>query len=230
MDNSSIKELYSVSFEENKIPFIWLGYSAIILRLNNLTLLFDISDFLDDTQIDELKEPLILLYTHIHDDHFHLRTTLKIAETKDTIIITCSEVYKELEEFLPGTVLKRLQPKKGIKIGDIKIFALEGIHDSEHFIYYIAYDDIRLLHLGSSGYVPLSKLKADIIFVPVGQPSTTATPETALKITKDLKPKYAVVFHGNKEEIEKYRDLIKAENISSNIIVPGKNKLVELVL
>jgi len=228
MDNSFIKDLYSLSLGAKELAFVWLGYSGIILCFKDITLLFDISDFIEDPQIEDLKEPIITLYTHIHDDHFHLRTTLKLSEMKETIIITCPEVFDELKEFLPMTSLKKLEPKKGIKIGNTKIFALKGVHDCEHYIYYIIYNDIRVLHLGSSGYVPLSKIKSDIIFVPVGQPSSSASLEIALKITKDVKPQYAIPFHGNEEEINKYLRLVNEEKLPVKIIIPEKYKPVKL--
>ena len=230
MNNSYTKELYYLNLNEKQLAFVWLGYSGIILRLSNMTLLFDISDFLNDQQIQELREPIIILYTHIHDDHFHLRTTLKISETKDTIIITCPQVYNELKEFLPTRSLKVLQPRKGIRIGDIKVFALKGNHDCEHYIYYVIYDNVKILHLGSSGYVPLSKIKSDIIYVPVGQPSSSASPEDALRITRDIQPKYSIPMHGSDKEISEYIDLVEKENIPTKIIKPEKDKLIELSL
>lgn len=69
-------------------------------------------------------------------------------------------------------------------------------------------DGLRIFHGGDSGYSQSIKDlgRADVAFLPTGDPSPTASPEDAMKMALDLSPKLVVLFHGSPEEHASFTD------------------------
>ncbi len=227
---SKLTKLFREELKDREVAFVYLGYSGIVLRVKEYTLVFDAGDLLEEEDIMDMQRPVIAMYTHNHSDHFHTRVAMKLYDLKGAIIITNDEVFKDLETFLPSTNLRLLAPRKGVRLGNARIFAIEGKHIVPTNVYYVIMDNLRIFHGGSSGYINLSKLNADIAFLPVGYPSADASPESAAQIAIDLNVKYAVAIHGNEEQKELFKEILKNKKPEIDVLIPKEEELVKISL
>lgn len=207
------------------VAFSYRGGACVVVSAQGYTLVFDPGDLLSDEEIAALPSPVAVLFTQHLDDHFHARTAMKLVSIKGALLVGTSEVCKEVADFVPSIRLVELLPRRGVRIGQLKVFAIEGKHEVPVNLYYITWGP-SLLFAGDTGYVPLSKLKAQLAFLPAGG-SPFANPESSVRMALDLEARYVVPIHCSEEEAKQVEGLLsgKAEVI---IPVPRKEYIVRL--
>jgi len=226
--NSELARLFAEELDVNELGFVYLGSAGVVFRVNGITFVIDAGDLLEEEDIAVLERPVIALYTHRHGDHFHARVAMRLYELKGAVIIANDKVYEELEVFLPSTHLKMLAPLKGVKVGEAAIYAIKANHIEPANMYYIILKKMRIFHGDSSGYVNLSKLKANVAFLPVGAPSSDASPTDAAKMARDLNVEYAIAMHGDDEQKNAFRKMLEASTMK--VIVPREREFVRIRL
>ena len=89
---------------------------------------------------------------------------------------------------------------------------------------------MSIFHGGDSGFVPLKGLKADVAFLPTGEPSPTASPTDALKMALDLNPKLVVTIHGSKAQNKQFQSLAGKELPEAKVYIPERWKPIKVKL
>jgi L-ascorbate metabolism protein UlaG (beta-lactamase superfamily) len=222
---SVVEELYSVELSPGKVAFIHLGYSGLILRTMNFTIGIDVANLLSEKDIQNIGKMDLLVYTHIHSDHFNAAIAQKIYEKTGCFIAAEQAVYDALSSIVPAEKLVKLQGGESKEIylqkGRIVLNPIYGFHPVQIIIFMLEADGLRVFHGGDSGYSPSVKDlgHADIAFLPTGNPSPTASPEDAMKMALDLDPRVAVLFHGSSDQhnsfIDEARSSLAAEVIQA---------------
>lgn len=222
-------ELFSRPIKENEVVFMFFGYSSVVFRVGEYTIGVDIAS-LPPEIFDKISRVNFVLYTHSHSDHFNLDTALKAYERWVSVIMAEENTHKELYPYLPSSNLIKLKPRVKARIRDLTIIAIEGKHVCPILLYFISYGKITIFHGGDSGYVDLSKMRANIAFVPVGYPSPTASPENAARMVEDLEPEYTIPIHGRDIDFRDFKRIIEERGIKTKIIEPtiGKVYLIEV--
>jgi len=222
-------ELFKNPLRENEFVFTYFGYSSVIFKLGDYVISVDPA-LLPLEIFDKISRIHFVLYTHSHSDHFNLDTALKIYESWAAVIFAPEDVHKELYPYLPSSHLIKLKPRIKAKIKNLTIATIEGKHVCPILLYLISLGDLSIFHGGDSGYVDLSKLSAKVAFVPIGYPSPTASPEDAVRMVEDLKPKYTVPIHGRRSDYEEFVELLKEKMIDTQVIEaqPGEVYFVSL--
>lgn len=210
-------ELFKNTLKENEFVFTYLEYSSVIFKIGDYLISIDPAVFPPDI-FNKISKLHFVLYTHSHSDHFNLDTALKIYETWASIIFAPEDVHKELYPYLPSSHLIKLKPRIKARVKNLTIATIEGKHVCPILLYLISLGNLSVFHGGDSGHVDLSKLSAKIAFVPVGYPSPTASPEDAVRMVEDLKPKYTIPIHGRQPDFKEFIEIIKKKKIDTTVI------------
>ncbi len=214
----------------NEVVFLYLGYSGVIVRTEGLTVAFDVNNLIPPEVYKFIDRMNLVFYTHDHPDHFHLETAMRIYETYGSLIIAEQAVYDKLNAYIPSSHLVRAPKAARIRIRDIIVRCISGKHVCPIILFFIIKGGVEIFHGGDSGYVDLSKFTANVAFIPTGKPSPTASPEDALKMVMDLKPKYAIAIHGTDSEREKFRDLVKSQGLDTEVLIPKVGEVMKISL
>lgn len=227
-----IRELFSLSVEKNEIAFIYFGYSGILFRTKDNAIAIDICKMCieSDDQIKALKNLDFQLNTHTHRDHFDVETSLKIFEVSGAKVIADPQVVEGLEKELPADKLKALTLGEKLSIDGLEISAVSGVHPGSITLFKMKWPDFSIFHGGDSGYIPLKDYSADIAFLPTGAPSPSCSPENALKMALDVKPKVIVTMHGNQDQMQKFKTIAIREMPDLNVIIPKLREPTKITL
>lgn len=190
----------------NRVVFSFMGGACVVLTVQDCTLVFDPADHLSDDDIVKLRGTVITLFTHHLDDHFHERTVMKLVEMKSSLIVGTGEVCRAVASFVPSIKLMELKPRRGFRVGELKIYALEGKHEVPTNLYYVTWGP-SVLFAGDTGYVPLQKLKANLAFLPAGG-SSFSTPESASMMATEVGAQLVVPVHCSLEEAKRLAELL----------------------
>ncbi|MCX8181359.1 MAG: MBL fold metallo-hydrolase [Thermofilaceae archaeon] len=193
--------------QPSPLSFVYFGGACIVVEVQGYSLVFDPADHMTDSDITALTGSVITLFTHYLDDHFHERTAMKLVEMKSSLIVGTEEVYKALVNFAPSTKLLELKPRRGFRAGPLRIYALEGRHDVPTNLYYVTWGP-SLLFAGDTGYVDLSKLKADLAFLPAGG-SLFSNPQDSMRMAMDVGARYVVPIHCEHGEARRLAELLE---------------------
>lgn len=215
----AIKQLYTLDLDENEVGVLYLGLSGVIIRVGDKTIALDISDMLGKKEAEALQKLDYLLYTHGHYDHYNLRSCMWVFEETNTRIIAESSVYRELRGRIPSDNLIEAKEGDTIKFDDFNISVIRGVHVGPIVLYLMDSKGIKVFHGGDSGYVPLRGYSADLAFIPTGKPSPTASPNDALRMSLDLKPRVIVPIHGAKSEHEEFERLIENNLPTAQLVI-----------
>lgn len=139
----------------------------------------------------------ILLFTHVHGDHFMPEVAKTLAEINpDILIISNSEVKAELDG--ENIASKILQPGELVEADDIKIQGVKSIHGDlpngkpKPDVIGFLIDD-KIYHPGDTIYLQ-EKPYAEIVFVPICGVVVMNVLEAA-KFIKEIGPKIAIPIH-----------------------------------
>ncbi|UCE29024.1 MAG: MBL fold metallo-hydrolase [Candidatus Bathyarchaeota archaeon] len=225
-----IKEFFALPLKKKEIAFTYLGYSGIILRVEDRAVAVDIGFGLQKVDMNVFSKLDLLLFTHSHSDHYNRARTRGILEKSDVHIVAQHQVAEDLKDRAPPNRLTSATPKKPIGAGGFEIAAVVGIHPRPISIFRIKKDKFTVFHGGDSGYAPVKEYPAEIAFLPTGSPSPSCSPESALRFARDLKPRIAVAMHGNSAQMNKFKNLVEKEMPNTTIIIPKKYQVETLTL
>lgn len=227
---SLVEELYSVELSRGEVAFIHLGYSGVILRTGNFTIGIDIADLLSEKEIKNIREMSLLVYTHIHSDHFNAATAQEIFERTGCFIAAEQSVYEALSGRVSAEKLVKLEGGESkelyLREGRMTLNLVYGVHPAQIILLMLEADGLRVFHGGDSGYSPSIKSlgRVDIAFLPTGGPSPSASPGDAVKMALDLSPRVIVLFHGSSAQHNSFKDEIGSK-LESKIIPAETGKV-----
>ncbi|MFX0015751.1 MAG: MBL fold metallo-hydrolase [Promethearchaeota archaeon] len=227
-----IEELSTLPIDRDEIAFIYFGYSAVIFRTQNKTIAIDMSNMSIDSeiQIKALKDLDLQFNTHTHRDHFDVATTTKIFQVSNAEIIADLQVAKQLEGKVPTDKLYALKSGETQLINNLEIAAVRGIHPGTITLFRIKWPDFSVFHGGDSGYFSLTKYSADLAFLPTGAPSPSCSPENALKMALDIKPKVVVTMHGSQDQMQKFKAIALKEIPDLNVVIPKLKEPIKITI
>lgn len=218
-------------WEEGEVAFMYLGYSGIILRMMmGRTIAFDVADLLKGEEISALQNLDVLFFTRGHEDHYKLKETLEIYKRTGAQIVAEPSVANDLRGEIPSDKLVSAEPGGTYGIGDIKVTAVAGVHRVPINLYHVKVGELNILHCGDSGYVSLKEYPADLAFLPTGGPSPTASPEAALKMALDVRPKVVVAIRGSGGQSKEFKKGVKGQMPETTVIIPARYKPKKVTL
>ncbi len=174
--------------------FTWFRQSAFLYRGDGLTVYIDPWGVTTDDKAD------VLFITHAHYDHFQPDEIEKVRK-RDTKIFAPADVARELS----GNVTP-VKPGDTIDAGVLKAQAVPAYNTAEERLdmhpkknnwvgYVITLGANTYYHAGDTDHAPeLSKVRADVAFLPIGGTYTMDAVEAA-EMAKALGPKLAVPMH-----------------------------------
>jgi len=208
------------------------GFSGVIIRTAEATIIIDPADFLSASDVEELKALGVdlLFYTHGHGDHFVPAWALEIFKATQAHVVAEAGVADQLRGLIPPSRLRSPAAGKTLKVGKLKLDLVAGEHVGPILLTRIQAGDIRIFHGGDSGYVPLSDFPADVAILPTGSPSPTASPEAAFRMASDLKPQFVVPVHGSDAENAEFEKKVRHGLKETTVVIPEPGKMVKLTL
>ena len=232
--SESLASFYSIDVSQEKIEIMWLGNhqkgsleghasAGIIIKTANNVILIDPASLLSDN-IDSLQKVDAVFITHEHGDHFNADSTVAIQQKTGALIVANPAAYSILNDKIPENALKEILPNEKKTFLGITVDAFLAEHPVEEpLLYVIEIDGFRIFHGSDSAFVEdLTKIESpvDIAFVPVGDPSPTASPNDAFEMTKTTQASIVVPMHGSPEQLKIFRDLVEKSDLKTEVIIP----------
>jgi L-ascorbate metabolism protein UlaG (beta-lactamase superfamily) len=204
-----IATMFARSLEPKSVACCFLGYSGVILRMPSGTLLIDPGDHLSGEELRALRQARVtaVLYTHGHFDHFHAGTAARlVAQTGATLVVERS-LLPALRD-VPANRIVVAQPWTRLTVGGFSILPVPGEHIGPIMLYQVKDGGVSLFHAGDSAPVSLVACRSDLALLPVGSPSPTCSPEGALRMARDLRPRVILTMHGTADEAKEFRQSV----------------------
>lgn len=215
-----IQKLFASPLGKNEVAFMFLGYSGVIVRVSNRTIVIDPANLLREEETKALKGVDLLLFTHSHGDHYSSQETLDIFKVTGAPVLAEPLVADDLKGKIPFDKLTSATPGKTYTFDEITVSTIRGIHRGPINLYQIKIGDISIFHGGDSGYVQVKDYPADLAFLPTGSPSPTASPEDALKMASEIKPSVVVTIHGSDGQSKDFEGKVKEKMPETMVIIP----------
>jgi L-ascorbate metabolism protein UlaG (beta-lactamase superfamily) len=229
--SAPIRELIQMPLGQKELAFIYLGFSGIIIKVNEQVLAFDIGkDCIHQDEIEVLDTLDVHFISHTHWDHWDQTIALRMLEATGAPIVADPSVIGEMKGSVSPDLLISAAPDQAFTLKDMRISSVVGIHPRPITLFQVTVADIRIFHGADSGYVPLTKVPADIAFLPVGDPSPSCSPQSALQMAQDLQPEVAVAVHGNSRQEQKIAKLLQQEMRQTQVLIPKPCELVRVRL
>ena len=215
-----------------EVLVFYLGFSGVIIRTAEATIIIDPADLLLASDIEKLKALGVdlLFYTHGHGDHFVLASALEIFKATQAYVAAEPGVAAQLRGKIPPSRLLGAAAGKTLSAGKLRLDFVAGQHVGPILLIRIQAGGIRIFHGGDSGYVPLSGFPADVGILPTGSPSPTASPEAAFRMASDLKPQVVVVIHGSDAQNAEFEKKVRAGLKETKVVIPEAGKMVKVTL
>lgn len=217
-------EFFSVPLAEDEAAFVFLGYSAVLVRTAQGVLIIDPDDLLGDDDMGRLKGKKVdaVLYTHAHGDHWQKDAAINLFKATGAPICGEESVIGSLKSGagIPADKIISLTAGRERPIGEWVITPVRGKHVGPIILFHIQAGNIGIFHGADSAYVPLKNLKAELAFLPAGDPSPTASPDDALKMAQDLGPKIIVAMHGSDRQYQQLAAKAKTAFPDASVIIP----------
>ncbi len=223
MRTEEIKNLFAYVLGEREIAFQYLGYSGVVLRTAEAAIIIDPADKLRSEELKSLPAGTInlVLFTHGHYDHFNQKTTVSLFKATGSAILAEPSVAADLKADIPQEKLFAASVERPFQAQNITVRSIKGTHVGPILLYHLTIGNISVFHGGDSGYVPLQGLKADVAFLPAGEPSPTASPEAAFRLASELEPKVVVIIHGSARQNKDLENLIHQKWPNVRVIIPA---------
>jgi L-ascorbate metabolism protein UlaG (beta-lactamase superfamily) len=229
---SELDKLFSTSLEDKDAAVMFLSYSGVIVRTSAGSFAIDPADLLVDADIAVLKKNGLkaVLYTHGHGDHLDVATAKAIVRETGAVIVAEPAVAAALKAAggIPADKLLTAVDGKDIQAGGLTVKGFIGKHVGPIMLFRVQFGPVSFFHGGDSAYVPIQDGKADLAFLPTGNPSPTASPDSAFKMAKDVEPKVALLMHGADAQHAAFKKLAAA--FFPNMIVEVMEPLKVMVL
>ncbi|MEM2930753.1 MAG: MBL fold metallo-hydrolase, partial [Thermoproteota archaeon] len=180
--------------------------------------------------IKDIRGMSLLVYTHIHNDHFNAAAAQEIFEKTGCFIAAEQAVYEALSGRVSAEKLVKLEGGESRELylqeGKITLRLIYGVHPVQIILLMLEADGLRVFHGGDSGYSQSIRSlgRADVAFLPTGDPSPSASPGDAVKMALDLSPNVVVLFHGSITQHNSFKDEIGSK-LASKIIPAETGKV-----
>ena len=217
-----IREFYEVEVGPEEIALVHMDYSALLVKLRDKVLAFDVADLLGRKEVAEIRKLDYLLFTHDHYDHYNKEATLALYEAATPKIIAPDTIYDDIKGEIP---VYKISGGESIAVDELKVTGIEGKHVGPIVLYLLEVGGVKLFHGGDSGYVPLREYRADVAFVPTGKPSPTASPNDAYQMVMDLEPSLIVPIHGAKSQHEDFKAKVERALPEARVLIVEKWKV-----
>jgi len=186
----------------------WHGQAAVSLRLAGKVIVIDPYKMRPGASMAD-----IILVTHKHDDHYSPTDILSISKA-DTVKLAAFD----------ASGFRRVRPGETIRIGKISVQVVPAYNarksrfhpKSELWAGYIVEaEGIRFYHSGDTERIPeMKNVRADVMFVPLGQTYTMDSVEEAADAVRDVGPSLAIPIHfgmyeGTRADAEKFKALLE---------------------
>lgn len=218
-----IKNLFGYVLGDKEIAFQYLGYSGVILKTSEGAIIIDPADRLRTEEMKSLTPGSVnlILFTHNHYDHFNHGSTVSLFRATGAPLLAEPAVAADLRNAIPKNKLSVASVEELYKKDNISIKAIKGTHVGPILLYHISIGKITIFHGGDSDYVPLQGLKAEVAFLPAGEPSPTASPQAAFRMASELEPKVVVAIHGSQRQNKELENLIHQKWPDLKVIIPA---------
>ena len=228
-ETNVFEEFFSVPLAEDEAAFVYLGYSAVLVRTAKGALIIDPAELLLEEDMSHFsgKKVDAVLYTHGHGDHWQADVAINLFKATGAPICGEDSVIRSLKSGagIPAGKVISLAPGRSQTAGEVVITPVRGTHVGPILLYHIQIGSIGIFHGGDSAYVPLKNLKAGLAFLPAGDPSPTASPDDALKMALDLKPSVIVGMHGSDSQYKQLAAKVKTALPSASVLIPQTMKV-----
>jgi L-ascorbate metabolism protein UlaG (beta-lactamase superfamily) len=222
-------EFFSTALAGDEAAFVYLGYSAVLVRTAKEAVIIDPAHLLLDEDMSHFKGKRVdaVLYTHGHGDHWQPDVARRLFQATGAPLCGEDAIIRTLKSGfgIPADKIISLTSGRTQAFGEIKITPVRGTHVGPIILFYIQAGEIGIFHGGDSAYVPLKNLKAGLAFVPAGDPSPTASPDDALKMAQDLKASIVVAMHGSDAQYKQLAAKMKAALPDATLIIPQTMKV-----
>jgi L-ascorbate metabolism protein UlaG (beta-lactamase superfamily) len=231
---TELEKLFAAPLAEGQAAYMFLAFSGVIVRTAAGTVVIDPANLLvgDDLSVLARHKVDAVLYTHGHGDHFDSETARDIVRATGAMIIADQAVAVTLRGSgsIPAGKILVAAHGQTLTAGAAKVRGVAGRHVGPITLFHIRLGPISIYHGGDSAYVPVADCPAQLAFLPVGRPSPTASPDYALKMALDVKPKTVVLMHGQDEEYAEFKKLAAKElpGVAVEVGEPFKAKVVRL--
>ena len=225
-----IRELYAEPLGDGEVAFVFLGWAGILLRTKDHAIAFDLCKH--NFKRPEVKEIASLdahCYSHTHGDHWHPPLAKAIRSATGAPALIEPAILEQLGRLSVGDVTP-VRPGKAISIGDMTLRGVAGIHPRPITLFHVDVPELRVFHGADSDHVPLSEFSADLAFVPVGAPSPSCSPESAVAMARDVGARVVVAVHGALEQLEAFRDLAAVELPGAKVLIPNTCEIVKTAI
>jgi len=222
-----IGAFYQAALGKRDVAVLYLGWAGILLRTCDHTVALDLCD--RNFHLNEAKELDRLdvhTYSHSHWDHWHAPTAVAIAAHTSAPMIVEPQIL-ELGDISKREVIVA-QAGKSIRIGQITLSPIAGIHPRPITLFHIEMPTVSVFHGADSGHVPLDRYHADLAIVPVGTPSPSCSPESAVAMIRDLGATAAIAVHGSEEDMHAFRELASQKIPEVEPCIPRAGELMVL--
>jgi L-ascorbate metabolism protein UlaG (beta-lactamase superfamily) len=228
-EKSALQDLFSASIADDEAAFVFLGYSAIIVRTVQGTVIIDPADIISKEEMDNFRGKKVnaVLYTHSHGDHFKYDAAVALSQVTGAPVCGEGAVIQAMKRggAIPSERIVDLSSGRPQTLSGLEVTPIRGSHVGPIILFHLKAGEIEVFHGGDSAYVPMKNLSAGLAFLPAGDPSPTASPDDALKMAQDLKPRVVVAIHGSEAQYRELAKKIKSALPGTEVIIPVPMKL-----
>ena len=206
----------------------WFGHASLRIKTNAGTVIY-VDPFAGEESWYDSQADLVLV-THAHYDHLKVSLLHKIVGD-NSVVLGTSAVRSQHHE------AKLVWPEehhevKGIRIQVVESYNLKSKYHpkGDGIGYVLQFDDTSVYIAGDTDFIPeMRKIRADIVFLPVGGTYTMGAKEAA-EIVLGMKPKVAVPIHwgsvvGTRDDAELFKEIIDNAGVTT-VAIPRQNEEV----